>query len=169
MIAVRHLLAFALLLVAAAPSAADDGGKKFNQAELEKQFGEMMSGATMSGRFTVTGSDKEPAQEKYTLGKVYKAKTGNYWIFETRIQYGKNDVTLPLSIPVLWAGDTAVITVDNLPVPPLGVFSARVLVHKNQYAGTWDAGDHGGMLFGTIIPAGKDKGDDTKTEPGDKQ
>lgn len=155
MIAVRFLLAFALLLTAAAPIAADDAKeKKYDQAELEKKFAETMSGATMSGHFTVTGSDKAPRKESYTLGKVYKAKTGDYWIFETRIQYGDNDVTLPLSIPVLWAGDTAVITVDKLPVPPLGVYSARVLVHNNQYAGTWSGGDHGGMLFGTIKPAG---------------
>jgi len=169
MIAVRYLLVVSLLLTVAAPLAAQDAKeKKFDQAELEKQFAETMSGATMTGQFTVRGSDKAPRKETYTLGRVYKAKTGDYWIFETRIQYGNNDVTLPLSIPVLWAGDTAVITVDKLPVPPLGVYSARVMVHNNQYAGTWDGGDHGGMLFGTITPASKKDGQGAK-DSGDKQ
>ncbi len=139
-----------------APGATSAGtAESKDQAALEKQFAETMSYAKMTGRFTVTGKDaKDPAPESYSLGKVYKAK-GNYWVFETRIQYGKNDITLPLSIPVIWAGNTAVITVDNMPVPPLGTFSARVLVYKDQYAGTWDAGDHGGHLFGTISPGEK--------------
>ncbi len=149
-------LSFAAVLLAVSTVYADDAPAN-DQAALEKKFAETMSYAKMTGNFTVTGKDaKEPAPETYTLGKVYKGK-GNYWVFETRIQYGKNDVTLPLSIPVLWAGDTAVITVENLPVPPLGTFSARVLIHNNQYAGTWDAGDHGGQLYGTITPGKKEE------------
>mgnify|MGYP001081835803 CR=1 FL=1 len=163
MIAVRYVLASSLLLMLAAAVAADEPKeKKFDKAELEKKFAETMSGATMSGHFTVLGSDKPPRKETYTLGRVYKAKAGDYWIFETRIQYGDHDVTLPLSLPVLWAGDTAVITVDKVPVPPLGVYSARVLVYNNQYAGTWDGGNHGGMLFGTITPAAKKDSDAAK-------
>ncbi len=124
------------------------------QAELEKAFGELLSGATLKGSFTVTGKDGAPKPEKYTLGKVTKGK-GDNWVFQARIQYGDHDITLPLSLPVKWAGDTPVIVVDKLPFPPLGTFSARVMFYGNQYAGTWDGGDHGGQLFGEIVPAEK--------------
>ena len=29
-------------------------------------------------------------------------------------------------------------------------FSARVLFYDDRYAGTWDHGDYGGMMYGTI-------------------
>lgn len=129
---------------------------KPSQEELEKKFGEMLSGATLKGSFTVTGKDGAPKAEKYTLGKVAKTANGDYWLFQARIQYGENDVTLPLTLQVKWAGDTPVIIVDKLPVPPLGVYTARVMFYGNQYAGTWDGGDHGGQLFGEVVPAEKD-------------
>ena len=36
-------------------------------------------------------------------------------------------------------------------LPGLGeAFSARVLFYDDRYAGTWDHGDYGGMMYGTI-------------------
>ena len=121
------------------------------QAELEKQFAETMTGATLVGNFT-TGEvkpDTKLREERYTISKAEKLK-GDYWLISTRIQYGDHDVTLPLPLRVVWSGDTPVITLDDLPVPGMGTFTARVLVFKNQYAGTWSGKDHGGHLFGRI-------------------
>ena len=42
------------------------------------------------------------------------------------------------------------ITLTDFTVPGLGTFSARVLIYRNKYAGTWSHGDVGGHLFGTI-------------------
>jgi hypothetical protein len=125
-------------------------GKPLDQATLEKDFAERLSGAQLVGRFTVHGQDdKPPAKERYVLERVAKQQ-GDYWLFVARIQYGNNDFKIPLTIPVKWAGDTPVITVDKLAIPGSGTFSARVVIHGDQYAGTWDAGDHGGHLFGKI-------------------
>jgi hypothetical protein len=126
------------------------------QEELEKEFAETMSGATLIGRFTTRemGEDKPLAEDRYTLGKVYKLKNG-LWSFETRIQYGEHDVKLPLALEVKWAGDTPVITLDDVLVPGLGTFTSRVLVHNDEYAGTWSGGNHGGQLFGRISRAEK--------------
>jgi hypothetical protein len=122
-----------------------------NQEELEKQFAEKMSGATLVGRFTTRDQDAEKplAEDKYTLGKVHKLPNG-LWSFETRIQYGDHDVKVPLALQVKWAGDTPVITLDNVLVPGLGTFTSRVVVHGDEYAGTWSGGNHGGHLFGRI-------------------
>jgi hypothetical protein len=137
-----------------------------DRAALEKQFEETLSGATLEGTFTLAGKeDKGLTREKYTLGKVKKIKD-DLWLFEARIQYSDHDVTLPLSLQVKWAGDTPVITLTDVLVPGFGTFTARVLIYRGQYAGTWSGGDHGGHLFGKILkPAAKVGG---KTEGGKK-
>jgi len=123
------------------------------QEELEQRFVEQLSGATLAGHYTVVGQEDAPLpkEEKYTLVKVSKLKD-DLWLFQARIQYGDHDLTLPLPLLVKWAGSTPVITVDDVPVPGMGVFSARVVIHDGKYAGTWGAKDHGGHLFGKIVP-----------------
>ena len=120
------------------------------QAELDKKFEEALSGATLKGNFTSKGRAGAPKEDKYTIESVTKWP-GGYWLFKVRIQYGTHDVTLPLPLRVLWAGDTPVITLDKMPMLGLGTFSARVLIYDGQYAGTWDGGDHGGTLFGEVV------------------
>ncbi len=122
--------------------------------ELEKQFADRMTGATFVGHYTLgeIKPDTRLPEERYSITKVNKLND-DYWLFQTRIQYGDHDLTLPLPLRVIWSGDTPVITLDDVPVPGLGTFTARVLVHKHQYAGTWSGKDHGGHLFGRIEQA----------------
>jgi len=125
------------------------------QAKLEVALSKMLSGATLEGSFTSTGAGKDPsklAREKYTLGEVKKL-AGDMWQFQARIEYGGKDVTLPIALPIRWAGDTPVVTVDDLPLPGFGTVSARVMFFQNHYAGYWKHGDHGGNMFGVIHPA----------------
>jgi hypothetical protein len=140
----------------AQPAPTNTKSEKPNKGELEKAFAERMTGATLVGHFTdrTRENAKLPREEKYTLGKVSKL-TGDYWLFSARIQYGDHDVTLPLSLRVVWAGDTPVITLDKAPIPGFGTFTCRVMIFGDQYAGTWDGGDHGGHLFGKIERADK--------------
>jgi hypothetical protein len=153
------LACFALLLSTTAVLADEPAKKGPTQEELEKKFAETMSGATLVGRFTTRemGVDKPLAEDKYTLGKVHKLPNG-LWSFETRIQYGTRDVKLPLALEVKWAGDSPVITLDNVLVPGIGTFTSRVLVHNDEYAGTWAGGDHGGQMFGRITHPEKSEG-----------
>src|SRR4051794_11256645 len=72
-----------------------------SQAELEKKFEQTMSNAIMVGSYSVTGSDKPPAQDRYTLGSVSK-KEGDTWIFVSTIQFGGRNISLPLEVPVKW-------------------------------------------------------------------
>ena len=78
-------------------------------------------------------------------------------------------MTVPLSLPIYWAGKTPVITVDNLKVPGLGTFDARVVINNDKYAGTWKHGDVGGHLFGKIIPKGSDGKDKTEDAGADEK
>ena len=138
--------------------AAKETAAELSQEELEAKFAKDLSGATLVGHFTTAGEGKtsSPKEEKYTLTKVAKVQ-GDIWLFQTRIQYGDHDVTLPLPLPVKWAGDTPMIYLNNMPIPGLGTFSARVVFAEGKYAGTWSGKNHGGHLYGRIVPAGEEE------------
>jgi hypothetical protein len=129
------------------------------QAKLEAALSKMLSGATLEGSFTSTGAGGDSAKlsrDKYTLGQVRKV-SGDVWQIPARIQYGEKDITLPIVLPIRWAGDTPVVTVDDLPMPGFGTVSARVMFFEGHYAGYWKHGDHGGNMFGVIHPAEKEQ------------
>ena len=111
----------------------------------------LLKKSSMIGTFTIDG-DKEGRRidERYDISRVEKQAEGDYWVFYSRIKYGNHDVTLPIPVQVKWAGNTPVITVDNLAIPGLGVFDSRVVISDNKYAGTWRHGKVGGLMFGHI-------------------
>ncbi len=138
-----------------AKSEAADGKSTARQAELEAALSKMLSGATLEGSFTVSGPGSDSAKlsrEKYTLGDVKKV-AGDIWQFPARIEYGGKDVTLPIPLPVRWAGDTPVVVVDEVDLPGFGSVSARVMFFEGHYAGFWKHGDRSGNLFGVIHSA----------------
>jgi hypothetical protein len=119
-------------------------------AELEAAFKKMLDGATLVGHFTLTGRDtSDLKEERYHIESIEKLPNGR-WLFRARIRYGDHDVTVPMPMPVKWAGDTPMIVVDKLQIPGLGTFDARVMFFKDHYAGYWSHGEHGGHLFGVI-------------------
>lgn len=113
-----------------------------------------MAGATFAGRFSSNKSDKMSA-ERYTVSSVTKL-AGDLWTINARIQYGSHDVTVPVPMRVLWAGDTPVLTMTDAGIPGMGTFTARVLIYRDQYAGTWSSEKgSGGQLFGRLERAGR--------------
>ncbi len=146
-----------VVVATAAPTldAHADESKPPQITERDAQFAEMLTGAKLTGNFTVTGAQDADAPpklrtERYDLEEVRKIDDQGHWLFKARIRYGENDVTIPMTLPVEWAGDTPVVVVDNVGFPGLGTYSARVLFYDDHYAGYWSGRDHGGHLFGTI-------------------
>ncbi len=137
--------------LATAEEHAEQGQAAAGRAALEKKFQQTLSGATLVGHFTLTG--KEDANslkvERYTISSVKKIKD-DLWLFTVRVTYGTRDVTVPIPLQVKWAGDTPIIMLTDLKIPLLGTYTARVIIYRNKYAGTWSASDHGGHLFGRI-------------------
>ncbi len=125
-----------------------------SQEELEKQLAEALTDHVMIGQFTTNGgpTDQPAKEDRYALGKVYKMKNG-MWSFEATMKNGDKDVKFTMAFPVKWAGDTPMITLTDWPMPGMGVFTARILIFRSQYAGTWSGGDHGGLMFGRIVKA----------------
>jgi hypothetical protein len=151
-------LAGSIGIVRADENATPSSGKKSStehQAALEAGLSKMLSGATLEGSFTSSGPGSDPAKisrEKYTLGDVKKI-AGDVWQFPARIEYGGKDITLPIPLPIRWAGDTPVVVVDQVDLPGFGSVSARVMFFDGHYAGYWKHGEHSGNLFGEIHSA----------------
>lgn len=159
---IRCLL-FLFTLIVASPILAEQPAEKdaARQGKLETALAKNLSGATLEGSYTRTGAGGDAsklAREKYTLGEVKKV-SGDIWQIPARIQYGDKDVTIPIMLPIKWAGDTPIVTVDDLALPGFGAVSARVMFYDDHYAGYWKHGDHGGHLFGVIHSAKNAKAD----------
>ena len=125
---------------------------KTDQQRIER-LAKLLTNSRWTGQFTTIDQDGvvgKAAKETYEITKAEKLSDGNLWMLTARINYGKRDVTVPLPINIFWAGETPVITVDQLLIPGLGTFDARVLIRKGKYSGTWTHNDHGGHLFGKI-------------------
>jgi hypothetical protein len=126
-----------------------------NEQKLYAALEKSLTNAALVGQFTVTGGQTTPPKpDRYELTGVKHVGDGN-WMFVARIKYGQHDVTLPITLPIKWAGDTPVITVDQISFPGLGTYTARVMIYDDHYAGFWTAaGDndqnHGGHLFGVV-------------------
>ena len=115
-----------------------------------QKFSEALSDSVLIGQFTMDDLSKPRQEERYEIHRVVKMDKGDYWMFQARIKYGKFDVTLPLTLQVKWADQTPVITLNNVTIPALGTFTARVIIDGKRYAGTWTHGDVGGHMFGRI-------------------
>ena len=130
-----------------------------SRAELEKQFEQELTGATLTGVWQMTGegglsgkSDLTPPKpDLYVISKVAKVKD-DYWLITAQIKYADKDVNIPVPVRVVWAEDTAIITLNDLTMPLLGTYSARVMIHHGFYSGVWYCGgkNYGGVMQGRI-------------------
>ena len=119
--------------------------------DLEREFTERMQNVALVGRFTIEGLESNGGSpERYEIARVTKIGE-NRWRFDARITYGGVDVTLPVTLPVVWAGSTPMISITDYSIPGLGdAFTARLLFHDDRYAGTWKHGEVGGLMYGMI-------------------
>jgi hypothetical protein len=115
---------------------------------IEKEFQAAMTNVTLTGFFTVADGS-ETHEDKYTVERVVKIKP-DVWNFDARIQYGKRDFKATVAVPVQWAGDTPVLTLNQYLIQG-HIYSARILIYKGRYAGTWGAAEVGGLMFGKIV------------------
>ena len=144
------LAILALGSIVSGPAVADDASSR------ETRLAKYLSGTQFIGKFTVDGKDGSPKTEAYTIKSCEKLPAADLYRFTARIKYGNVDQELPMDLKIVWAGNTPVITLDSLWIPGMGTFDARVLIQPGtqagRYAGTWQHGDHGGHLFGKIVP-----------------
>lgn len=137
----------------ASPSSGTTAGpaQAAGQAALYAKFERLLTGAKLRGLFTVDGKPLDKlTEETYEISKVEKQPEGDMWVVTARIKYGERDLVFPVPLEVKWAGTTPVMTLDNMTIPGFGTFGARVVFHKDKYAGTWQHDAVGGHLFGIV-------------------
>jgi hypothetical protein len=133
---------------AAPPATTTPTPPPIEMTPAEKDFAAAMTNVTLTGFFTVAdGNETHP--DKYTVERVVKIKP-DVWNFDARIQYGNRDYKATVAVPVKWAGDTPVLSLNQYLIQG-HIYSARILIYQGRYAGTWGAADHGGLMFGRIV------------------
>ena len=144
---------------------AEDAAQADVIAQREADFAALLTGSKLVGFFTQSNRPNSgQLEDSYTLTRVTKAD-GDLWKFEASIEFGGRDIPIALKLPVLWAGDTPVISVTDMSFPMLGKYSARVMFHDGQYAGVWSGSNYGGQMWGRIereeqTPEANDAGED---------
>jgi len=139
-----------VLLAVLAVVLAGCGRNVSEQAEFERLFQERMQNVTLSGHSTRLNKEGLFGPEKYKIESVSKI-SGDTWMFKSRLRYDGKDVPLPIPVTLKWAGDTPVITLTDFAIPGMGTYTARVLLYRDQYAGTWSGERGGGQMFGKIV------------------
>lgn len=132
--------------------------KPLDQAKLEAAFRDSLTDVQLRGVWQAFTTDKEgnrsslsePRIESYTITSVEK-DVDDYWVFHARIQFADYDTTLPVRVRVVWAEDTPIVTLDDLAIPGIGTYSARVMFFGGHYSGTWFGQGYGGVLAGQIV------------------
>jgi hypothetical protein len=133
-----------------AKSGVGQGVDPASLTDLERDFSERMQNVALVGHFTIDGrEDMGGRPERYEIASVTKVGE-NDWRFDARITYGNTDVTLPVTVPIVWAGDTPMISITDFEIPTLGTFDTRLIFHDDRYAGSWQHGEFGGLMYGTI-------------------
>src|SRR5262245_39707768 len=136
------------LLIAALVASSLFAQSSTNLTPLEKEFQDSLGGVMLEGQSTRDGKPGV-SDDKYDIERVEKG-SGDQWTFYVKVSMQGREMVLPLPIEVKWAGDTPVITLTDKALPGMGIYTARVVVYRGQYAGTWKGGSGGGKVFGTI-------------------
>ena len=147
----------ALMIAAAAACAltvgiagADDTSGP-SRAELEQKFAATLRGAVLSGKWRLLQDGKigDERPEEYRIESAEKVE-GDTWKITARVRYAEHDLRAPLHVKVHWAGDTPIISVTDLKFFGFGPYTARVMVYRDLYSGTWFGPGHGGLMQGKV-------------------
>ena len=129
--------------------------------DVEAKFVAMLKNATLKGTWAPVSQGKlgsERGDDSYRIARVERKENGK-WSVISVFAVGDKQVEFPISASVKFAGDTAVLILDNVRAGPgKANWSARVMFHDDVYAGRWwetANREHGGTIAGTITRAEK--------------
>ena len=144
------LLIFVLLLISPATGLAQ------GSSDIETKFISMLKNATLKGTWAPVQQAQLGASRKdegYRIARVEKTE-GDKWTLISLVTYQGKEIKFPMSVSVKFAGDTAVLILDNVRAGrDKANWSARVMFHENVYTGRWwetANKEHGGTIEGVI-------------------
>ncbi len=121
-------------------------------AALEASFIAMLKNATLEGTW-VPISGGQTGEQKVDRYRVVRAEKvdGDQWHIVSKIKHQGQEIEYPIPVTIKWAGDTAVLILDEVATGGGNSYSARVLFHNDRYAGSWWGKDQpGGLVSGAI-------------------
>jgi hypothetical protein len=128
-------------------------------SNVETNFIAMLKNATLKGTWAPVQQAQIGAakgDDSYRVSRVVK-KEGDNWLVYSLFTYQGKEIEFPIPAVVKFAGDTAVLILDNVRAGQGAAnWSARVLFHDNVYAGRWwetSNKEHAGTVAGTITQA----------------
>lgn len=118
----------------------------------KERFKALFTKATLSGRWApltdgVLGEER--GGDKYNIVSAVMGE-GDRWIISAKLKYRDQEFVMPIPVKMQFAGDVAILTVDNLAIPNGGTYTARLIIYERTYSGSWKGQRGGGMLYGTI-------------------
>lgn len=129
--------------------------------DSEAKFIAMLKNATLKGSWAPVQQGKlgsEKGGDSYRIARAEKTADGK-WSIVSIFSVGGQQVEFPIAASVKFAGDTAVLILDNVRASPgKANWSARVMFFDDVYAGRWWESanrEHGGTISGTITRAEK--------------
>jgi len=127
-----------------------------DDADIEARFIAMLKNSTLKGSWAPVQKGRqggERGDDNYRIARVEKSKEGT-WSIVSVFTVRDKEVEFPIPANVKFAGDTAVLILDNVRAGPGNAnWSARVMFHDDVYAGRWwetANREHGGTISGTI-------------------
>jgi hypothetical protein len=125
-----------------------------SMSAAEREFSQRMSNVSLVGSFTVAGREgRTPRSDRYDITSVEKVGT-DLWRFNARMECCGITGSIPVVVPMRFAGDTPMIAMTDTSLPGLGTFSVRLFFYGDRYAGTWQHGKVGGLMSGRIEKQG---------------
>ena len=124
---------------------------------MESKFVAMVKNSTLKGTWAPIMAGKlgaEKTDEAYRIVRAEK-KEGDKWSIVSLFEFNGQQVEYPIEATVKFAGDTAVLILNNVRAGPgKANWSARVMFHDDVYTGRWWESanrEHGGTISGTVV------------------
>jgi len=146
------LLILGSFVFAQEPEAAQETDGAKTAATLEAAFSAMLENATLKGSWVpvtggATGGEKA---DGYQIARAEKID-GHQWRIVSKMKHKGKEIEYPMVVEVRWAGDVAVMSLDEVAAGRGRKYSARVMYHNDRYAGSWwSKTQAGGLLSGAI-------------------
>ena len=121
-------------------------------SDREQTFVERMRDVVLVGHFTTDGREaRDPSPDRYGIDSVEKVGD-DLWRFNANMNCCGVDGAIPIVVPLRWIGDTPMIMMTDTSLPGVGTFTVRLFFYEERYAGTWQHGERGGLMYGRIEP-----------------
>lgn len=118
--------------------------------DRERAFAERMHDVALVGSFTIDGrEDRTPRADRYEIAGAEKVGE-DLWRFNAGMDCCGINGSIPIVVPLRWVGDTPMIMMTDTSLPGVGTFTVRLFFYEDRYAGTWQHGEVGGLMYGRI-------------------